>query len=156
MEWEAIGSTGEILGALAVVATLFYLTSQIRQGTRVARADMTKDLYLASRQAILDLASNETLARTWAEIMEFDDADESRRFTFYQSFFRLYELQFSLAKQELLHEGIAQSYELMIRAFAGTAHFGRYWERARSQFHEEFSDYVTTQYRLVTEEQVLT
>ena len=152
MDWEAIGAVGEILGALAVVATLFYLTSQIRQGTRVARADMTKDLYLASRQAILDLSANPTLGATWAEIMEVEDENESRRFTFYQSFFRLYELQFSLAGQELLNEGIAQSYDLMIRTFAGTKHFAQYWERAKPQFHDEFSTYVSEQYRIVCSE----
>ena len=31
MNWEAIGAIGEILGALVVVATLFYLSGQLRQ-----------------------------------------------------------------------------------------------------------------------------
>lgn len=152
MDWEAIGAIGEILGALAVVATLFYLASQIRQSTRVARADMTKDLYLASREAILEISASPSLGETWMEIMEFDDEGESRRFTFYQSFFRLYELQFNLAGQDLLNEGIAQSYDLMIRAFAGTKHFAEYWERAKPQFHEEFSRYVSEQHRIVFSE----
>jgi len=33
MNWEAIGAIGEIMGALAVVATLGYLAVQIRQNT---------------------------------------------------------------------------------------------------------------------------
>jgi hypothetical protein len=40
MRWDAVGAIGEILGALAVVATLFYLARQIRHNTIVARADM--------------------------------------------------------------------------------------------------------------------
>ena len=31
MNWEAIGAIGEIVGAIAVIATLFYLSIQIRQ-----------------------------------------------------------------------------------------------------------------------------
>ena len=31
MNWEAIGAIGETLGAIAVIATLVYLASQIRQ-----------------------------------------------------------------------------------------------------------------------------
>jgi len=34
MNWEAIGAIGEIVGALAVVITLVFLTIQLRQNTR--------------------------------------------------------------------------------------------------------------------------
>jgi len=34
MNWDAIGAIGEVLGAVAVVATLFYLAIQIRQNSR--------------------------------------------------------------------------------------------------------------------------
>ena len=31
MNWDAIGAVGETIGAIAVIATLIYLASQIRQ-----------------------------------------------------------------------------------------------------------------------------
>ena len=34
MNWEAIGALGEIAGALAVVASLVYLATQIRQSNK--------------------------------------------------------------------------------------------------------------------------
>ena len=34
MNWEAIGTIGEILGAFVVIVTLFYLAMQIRQNTK--------------------------------------------------------------------------------------------------------------------------
>lgn len=34
MNWEAIGAVGELIGAVAVVATLIYLAVQIRQNTK--------------------------------------------------------------------------------------------------------------------------
>jgi hypothetical protein len=145
MNWNAIGAVGEIVGAIAVVATLFYLARQIQHGTRMSRAEMTKDLYLASRSAILDLTSNDKLAEIWAEIREFDDADVARRYTFYQSFFRLYELQFNLSNQGLLDDSIARSYMLVIRMFSKTKHFDQYWSTARNEFHEDFVKYVDEQ-----------
>lgn len=36
MNWEAAGSLGEILGAVAVIATLFYLAKQIRQQNSIS------------------------------------------------------------------------------------------------------------------------
>ena len=38
MNWEAIGATGEIVGAIAVVVAIGYLAVQIRQNTRSLRA----------------------------------------------------------------------------------------------------------------------
>jgi hypothetical protein len=145
MNWEAIGAVGEILGALGVVVTLVYLARQIRQNTRVSRADMTKDLYLASRSAILDLTSNDRLAEIWADIRDFENAEEARRYTFYQSFFRLYELQFNLATQGFLDDSIARSYMLVIRMFAGTKYFDQYWQVAQNEFHDAFVEYVNQQ-----------
>ena len=40
MNWEAIGAVGEIVGALAVFLTLFYLASQIRQSNRATQANI--------------------------------------------------------------------------------------------------------------------
>lgn len=34
MHWEAIGAVGEVLGAIAVIITLFYLSYQLKQNTR--------------------------------------------------------------------------------------------------------------------------
>ena len=149
MNWEAISTIAELVGAAGVIASLVYLAMQIRQSTKVARAETTKDLYLASRTAILDIAGNDELAKIWTEIREFENVDVGRRYAFYQSFFRLYELQFNLSQQGLLDDGIAQSYMLIIRMFAGTKFFPDYWATARHEFHEEFSTYVDAQIDIV-------
>ena len=49
MNWDAIGAAGEVLGALAVFFTLFYLALQVRQSNHSARAE--------SRQALIDTFS---------------------------------------------------------------------------------------------------
>jgi hypothetical protein len=54
MNWDAIGAIGEVVGAFAVVATLFYLTSQIRQNTNALKAE--------SRRAVLDGGQAELFA----------------------------------------------------------------------------------------------
>jgi hypothetical protein len=145
VNWDAIGAIGEVVGGIAVVATLFYLALQIRQNTRMSRAGMTKDLLLASRSAIMDLTWNDRLAEIWAEMRDFDDKDAARRYTFYQSFFRLYELQFNLSNQSLLDPNIGVSYELVIRMFTQSKHFDQYWSVARDQFHPDFTEYVESQ-----------
>ena len=145
MNWEAIGTIAEIVGAAGVIASLLYLAIQIRQSTKVARAETTKDLYLASSDAILQIASNDELAKIWARIRKFESEEIGRQYAFYQSFFRLYELQFHLAEQGLLDEDIAQSYTLIIRMFARTDFFDDYWGKARGAFNDKFAAYVDRQ-----------
>ena len=53
----------EIIGATGVIASLIYLSIQIKQSNKVARAEITKDLYLASRQAIMNIATDEHLGK---------------------------------------------------------------------------------------------
>jgi hypothetical protein len=149
MNWEAIATIAEIIGAAGVIASLIYLAIQIRQSTKVSRAETTKDLYLASRTAILDIAKNDELTKLWKDIRNFESEDVARKYAFYQSFFRLYELQYNLAGQGLLDKDIAQSYTLIIRMFAGTEFFPRYWAIARGEFNETFANYVDKQIEIV-------
>ena len=44
MNWDAIGAIGEIVGALAVLATLIYLAIQIRQSSDTQRAQTHQQL----------------------------------------------------------------------------------------------------------------
>ena len=149
MNWEAISTIAEIVGAGGVIASLIYLAVQIRQSTKVSRAEMTKDLYLASRTAIMDIAANDTLASISTDIRQFENEDLMRRNMFYQSFFRLYELQFNLKNQGLLDDDIARSYALIIQMWAKTIYFSDYWQRHRGEFNEAFAAYVDEQIQLV-------
>ena len=44
MNWEAIGASGEVLGGVLVLATLVYLSIQIRQTNNIALYNAQKDL----------------------------------------------------------------------------------------------------------------
>ena len=149
MNWAAASTIAEVVGAGGVIASLVYLAIQIRQSTKVSRAEMTKDLYLASRSAIMEIASNESLAKISAEIRQYESTDLMRRNMFYQSFFRLYELQYNLKSQDLLDDDIARSYALIIQMWARTIYFEEYWTRNRGEFNEAFAAYVDEQIELI-------
>ena len=148
MNWDAIGAIGEILGAIAVVLTLFYLATQIRQSTKLARADMSKDLFLATRTATLEIAANPELGKIMANIRG-QDVDIQRQDMLYQSFFRLYEIVFTLHKQDFVDEGIYDSYVATTRMFCETGPFKEYWLRNRPTFQQEFRSFVELHFREV-------
>jgi len=148
MDIMELGALGEFVGSIGVIVTLIYLATQIRQNTTAVRADMSKDLMLTSRSAIWELTANADLARIHADVRGLDDVDTARRISFLQSFFRLYEIAFTLHRERLLDDGIYESYVEMIREFARSSYFDAYWDQSRSFFQRDFREYVEEQ-RLV-------
>ena len=65
MNWDALGSIGEIVGAIAVVSTLAYLSVQIRQGTKAARIQTAHDTFHLSFE-FLALINKEENAEVWS------------------------------------------------------------------------------------------
>ena len=63
MNWDAIGAIGEIVGATAVVVTLIYLTTQIRQNTRQLASTSLQGLADRAENRLLLLASNPEFAK---------------------------------------------------------------------------------------------
>ncbi len=63
MNWEAIGAIGEILGAIAVVATLAYLAVQVRQNSRATDVSTLSLALNAFNQIDTLIATNSNMAR---------------------------------------------------------------------------------------------
>ncbi len=83
MNWEAVGAIGEIVGAIAVVGTLFFLIAQLRQNTqameesnrleRVAAMDRHAESVRAWRGAI---AENNDLAQIWLKALQDEEVTD--------------------------------------------------------------------------------
>ena len=76
MNWDAIGAIGELIGAIAVFATLIYLAVQIRQSNRLALAQYRE----MNRLAMVDITDPIIRDRDLADLIErtrlkTDDAD---------------------------------------------------------------------------------
>lgn len=63
MNWEAIGAIGEVAGAVGVIVTLLYLSIQIRQNSKMMKANSKQSISDASQQLIYRMVDE-------AEVME--------------------------------------------------------------------------------------
>jgi hypothetical protein len=52
MNWQAIGAIGEIGGAVAVLVSLIYLATQIRQNTKMMRSSAKQELTISTQNLI--------------------------------------------------------------------------------------------------------
>ena len=66
MNWDALGAIGEIIGAVAVVATLGYLAIQIRHSVDLAEAEAFKSStqdFMSTQSALLEPGKAELFIR---------------------------------------------------------------------------------------------
>lgn len=61
INWDAVGAVAEILGAIAVFATLLYLATQVRQTNSIAQTDSTESLFQRFDDANQLLIVNDSL-----------------------------------------------------------------------------------------------
>ncbi len=90
MNWEIVGSTGEWVGASVVVATLFYLSRQIRQQNQAARYNAFKDIMDAINQPNQLLASNSEMRSVFARGLEDPQTLSDEEASQFSWTFRLY------------------------------------------------------------------
>jgi hypothetical protein len=62
MNWEAIGAVGEVAGAIGVIATLLYLTIQIRASSQATEAQASANLSVEMERLLVALSQNDALA----------------------------------------------------------------------------------------------
>jgi hypothetical protein len=64
MNWEAVSAIGEVLGAVAVVITLIYLSIQVRQNSQLAKATLRENRTDSSQKVIFAIAeASELMAK---------------------------------------------------------------------------------------------
>ena len=90
MNWEAIGAVGEILGAAAVVITLFYLSTQMRlnaasldRANEYSQASSIHESNVLYTQVFAPLVTDADLSDIYNRALAGDplDATETTRFT---------------------------------------------------------------------------
>ncbi len=101
MNWEAIGATGEVLGAGAVLVTLIYLAAQVRQNVRIAKASIRESRTAASQTVLLAIRDEAELITKTKPLTE---AEKLRVQQVYSAMFRDWEAYFYQREQGLLDE----------------------------------------------------
>jgi hypothetical protein len=103
LNWDAIGAVGELIGAAGVIASLLYLSIQIRRSDQTTRAESLSSLLDGWRdrsvlQSFLNAEVPDLLAKGLTDF-EMLDASEKRRF-----FYLICETIFQTQQAMQLHQ----------------------------------------------------
>ncbi|MEM9173728.1 MAG: hypothetical protein AAGC67_00700 [Myxococcota bacterium] len=142
MNWDAIGATAELLGAIAVFITLGYLTLQIRQNTQAVRAaamnssvaqigDVRRDIYSDRGMAEIYLRGNE-------DPHALDPTELIRYRTLIHNMLMTQVNTFAQARYAGLPASSWESQAPILRRVLGNPGGTWFWENYRQDFEDAF------------------
>jgi len=139
MNWDAIGAIAELGGAIAVVATIVYLSLQVRQGNLLAKSQ--------ARQRMVEHAQSELFAQindpsiTYAVVKEgpLSEEEQAKLSLFLTAFMRQREWEWFQYQDGVLDREAYQAYHEVIGIFLSPQRTRKWWHSiGRFAFNQSF------------------
>jgi hypothetical protein len=147
MNWEAVGAVGEIVGAVAVVATLIYLARQMNQNSSALRSTTAQRANEMAISVYNPIAANEDglaelLLRGLQDPKALSDLEMARFTAHWQSSFFTWQNWFYQYKTGEFDDGIFLGFSRLFTEVLRTPGLQDYWSHRRQYFSDEFRDFL--------------
>jgi hypothetical protein len=144
---QDLGALGELLGSVAVLATLVYLALQTRQNTIAIGAQLDAASIAENQNSLLSAATSSELGEAMAEDSIIGITTNQMRLALYwTSSLSSFQWQLQQARRGLLpsfdEAGLAASTRIGFTAFRS---FEGWWEARKESFSPEFVEWVEEQ-----------
>ena len=143
MDIMELGAIGELVGGVAVIATLIYLAMQIRQSTTVARGVAERDL-MEGMQALNDrMAQNAATLRRGLHSFDGMSKDDQLLFaSLFNPFMNVLEIALRMHTRGLLQKDNVEVYGGTVLALVQEPGGREVWERSKPVYFSRSRDYV--------------
>lgn len=144
MNWEAIGAVGEVLGAVAVVATLLYVSRQIREQSRALTTSVRDSAFQQLAAWNYQLVADEKLSHLFQrgaatdEWGEFSPEERSRLIHVFYSFFKVFENVYLHTEEGSAHHAVWEQNCQVFFAYASKPGCRRYWTQREASLDPRF------------------
>ena len=145
MNWDAIGATGEIIGAFAVVVSLIYLATQIRNQNLEAKISSVHEITEAFRLAITsfqDAQRAEVYTRALDNYDGLSDAEKLQFISMVQGLLRVWEEAFYQYTEKRLDERVWNAWLAQYKDWISSSGFQRVWEIRKHTYSPDFQHLV--------------
>ena len=145
MSIQDLGAIGELIGSIAVVLTLLYLASQLRQNTRALKLNAE---FAAAQEHVHNSVGVSGTNVPYIMMRGLDDPtsltpEESAQFLFWMNgSMRSYQHQHLMFIEGNLSEPTWISTEQLLKGFTQTQGFRSYWNSRKNTYSEPFQDFV--------------
>lgn len=141
MDWNAIGAMGEILGAIAVVATLGYLAVQTRHSVAATQASTRQAILQSDQQFLVYLMSDPEMEEIRFG-QDLSDVEKAKLNYFYICFVRMRENNWLQFQSGGLDRDTWESYRDSIPSVMNNPNGRNWWRnyaKARALYSAGFS-----------------
>ncbi len=142
MNWEAIATIAEVVGALGVIASLLYVGVQVRHNSEATRAATTAQTLdqsaLTSQFLAQDKVSSNLYFRGLKDPLLLEQDEKSQYFFIMLSMFRRYENTEYQYRKGLFDEGAWEGMRGNIVTIIERPGFEWFWERAKQGYSPSF------------------
>lgn len=148
MTLDQLASIGEIIGGLAVVVSLVYLSIQIRMNTEAERTSTYQSIVSDFGALNNTMASTPELSHLFVEAMENYhplNPDQKARISqiFFQCF-RYFENMFYQNQKGYLDDEVWIGWKRLMLTYYASPGFQTWWEHRRDVFSEPFAVFLET------------
>lgn len=149
MNWEAAGAIGEIVGALAVFATLLYLAIQLRHNTQALRSSTFQDISASTAINMQMIATtpgmSELIVKAQAGLDALNEEEQIRFGAMILSSFRRLEAVYIHQALGAIEPKYSEGFKTS--SLSALAHRGisEWWDTAQDAFTEEFVLWVNSE-----------
>lgn len=148
MNWEAIGSTAEVIGALGVIVSLMYLAMQIRNQNRQSRLDVVNELARQRNEYSGNVADNGELAEIWFRGLKgYEELPEIERVRFSAHIARMVRVMENLFQHRSEDQFKGENWDAFdhyIRDIFGYKGVQQWWQTRSHYFTKSFQAHVAT------------
>jgi len=146
MNWDALGAIAEFFGAVGVIATLIYLSIQVRVNTKATKDEATRSLMLANSEAAMDAAKDADLAdiiqRGFYRPGELTPAEQARYNLYFFSYYNQVDYAYERFLEGELDERSWNKIAKEIPAYIGAPGGRHWWASDKVRFSSAFIAYV--------------
>ena len=143
-----VGNLSEIIGAIAVVASVIYLAQQVKKQTEEARLEASRDIASDFIDTLRAVSENPELAKILpAGVNDYErlEGDERLRVNYYfAAIFRIAEQQFLHTKSGTLDSTYYESFVLAFKGLLSNHGPQQWWEHNKNIFAPNFREFVET------------
>jgi hypothetical protein len=146
MNWDAIGAIAELVGATGVIASLFYLGTQIQQNTRSVRASSYHALLtnLSNLSAAIgrDSSTADVFVRGQSDFHGLSTTERAQFAILLVSLFRNYENIFYQSRKIMLEDSVRLAWEHSMTRYFWQPGVQAWWPAWRDDCHREFREFL--------------
>ena len=134
MNWDAASAIAEIISAIAVVITLFYLAVQIRQNSRTMISNIREQRMVSTQQIIFKWADEADLLEKIEKNEEVEGAERSRALMIIRAVYRNWESHIHQYRHGLLDEEEWKALYETIRYLRTSDLHREFWQIHKKEF----------------------